>query len=48
MGCVPKVNWVSQRLPHYRPNLHIANFDRTEQGKKKAILLLLCGLKEGV
>jgi hypothetical protein len=24
------------------------NFDRIEQGKKKAIILLLCGLKEGV
>jgi len=24
------------------------NFDRIEQGKKEATLLLLCGLKEGI
>jgi hypothetical protein len=30
----------------YYRTFHIANFDRTKQGKKEATLLLLCGLKK--
>ncbi len=41
-------SWVSQILPHYWPTFHIADFDGTEQGKKEATILLLCGCQKGV
>jgi hypothetical protein len=41
-------SWVSQRLPLYWPTFHIVDFDRIEQGKKEATLLLFCGLQKGV
>jgi hypothetical protein len=41
-------SWISQRLLHHWLTLHIADFNRTEQGKKEANLLLFCGLQKGV